>query len=502
MLAVPSIREPNPISRYLIRHYEHRISSFVRRLDTVGIIVVALALCIFMFMSWLSQRESFSASPSGYFDGRLFNRTVQYPTWVIYIVILVHLQSSKSGTVRVLKNVNGADEMKIARKLLQISLVILSTIMLLSANSTTIEAKENQISVQCGRETSNIQVGEITLASFTGELNQVSPSEGAGLTLSQVDTATHSEYQIVERVTIANGRLQGALLQTPLASVRYDVKTLARLDANGQLLQSIETQTIDATYWFHLMPARSQDEVGVFGIDSDLNGQIVRFSLVNEQLVMNDIIALPFQFYFGDSWWYSLSISPDWTYISYGRRNEGEPRFEYFIYSIVDARFVWLEAMGVDDLPDITWLEDEANIAVVSRIGRDFGRQGELKLVSHSGETQVIADLGQLFGAGSVTVGDGVALPNNRIAFLASLAGQFTSRLLFLDTQTGQITDTCITGDLMSPIAIANGETVVVQTVNTETPELIFVSASTNDYSRVSIPVGYTVLPEPQSQGR
>jgi len=89
VLALQSTHEPNPISRYLIRHYEHRTSPFVRRLDTVGIIVVALALCMFMFMSWLSQREAFSLSPSGYFDGRQFNRVAQYPTWAIYIAMLV-----------------------------------------------------------------------------------------------------------------------------------------------------------------------------------------------------------------------------------------------------------------------------------------------------------------------------------------------------------------------------------------------------------------------------
>lgn len=396
---------------------------------------------------------------------------------------------------------NGEDEMKTSRKFLQIALIIISTLLFVSVNSITIEAQESQILVQCGLETDNIQMSKITLASFAGDLYEVSLTEVTDLAPLQANEVTNRDYNIVERVSIANGRLQGALLQTSLASERYDVKTLALLDANGQLLQSIETQTIDSTYWFTLLPARSQDEVGVFGFDADQNARIVHFALVDEQLMFSEITTLPFRFSYRNSWWYVLSVSPNWTHISYGRRNEGEPRHEYFIYSITEARFVWSEAMAPDDLPNITWLEDETNIAVVSRIGREFGRQGELKLVSYSGESQVIADLGELFGAGSVTTGDGVALTNDRIAFLASIPSQITSRLLFLDVQTGQITDTCITGDLLSPVAISNGETVVVQTVNTSTPELIFVSTSTGDYSRVSIPVGYTVLPEPQAQG-
>jgi hypothetical protein len=385
--------------------------------------------------------------------------------------------------------------MVVTRNILNVTLLIVSIGLFVFINLTTVKAQENQVLVQCGSEIDTIQIEEITLASFTGELHQVSLTQGTDLRLSQLDTTARRDYQLVERATIADGQLQGALLQTPLASLRYDAKTLALLDASGQLLQSIDTQTIDSIYWWKLLPVRSQDEIGIFGIDSNLNGRIVRFSIVNEQLIMSETIALPFQFYYGDAWWLSLSISPDWRYISYGQRNERESHWEYFIYSIPDERFVWSETMAPDDLPNIIWLEDEANIAVVSRIGRNFGRQGELKLVSQQGETQIIADLGQLFEVGSVTESGGIAVRNDRIAFLVSLAGQLTNRLLFLDIKTGQITDTCITGNLIPPIAISNGETVVVQTVNTRTPELIFVSSITSDYARVAIPVGYTVLP-------
>jgi hypothetical protein len=387
-----------------------------------------------------------------------------------------------------------------AQRYHQIVLAVLISTVLLPTFATA-QTNWGQPLARCGDEVPS----EIT-GFFWTDVSDRQRSGLAAATLNgdRVETSSAvatTERSVIFRVESLQNGAALAMLQLPSIFSRLDdEKTLSIVTQDGQVLTLAEAQKPTTLNWWRLLPEREPGQFDIFGYDNETNAFIVEVNWSLGGITLGQPQILPFEFSplnpYHRNWLY---ISPSQEYIALTRYTQPlQPGgIEFFIYSILERRFVWQTPYDTNAFPSITWLSEGQTVALVS--GTTPDTMDQLIAVDRNGQSSTVVDLSTLYGEGvSIFPASTLTVSPTQIAFLLTSQSSATqpasNRLTLLDLEARQIIDLCYTSppsSLSILEATTNGQIILQESL---TSPIVVISTRTGDYSVINLAEGVIPL--------
>jgi hypothetical protein len=125
-------------------------------------------------------------------------------------------------------------------------------------------------------------------------------------------------------------------------------------------------------YWWRVIPREESGRFVVIGYDFQLHPYLIEVEVLESDVLIGEPRQLPFRFNIDSSYTHALHVSPDGEFIGYLRPLPENRGLEYFIYSVKEDRFIWVNPYDGDGRVDVIWTPSNPNtIAMVSGMTRE-----------------------------------------------------------------------------------------------------------------------------------
>jgi len=268
-----------------------------------------------------------------------------------------------------------------------------------------------------------------------------------------------------------------ALLTAPSGSRRRDDPLALHVVTRTGETISADDLLSETQRWWRFIPGSSSNILNIFGYTTDQRAFIAEVSYSEDNLLLEQLNYLPFEFSPMMSNWQTLSISPDGKFLALGQPLDAS-MYELVVYSIAGAERVWQIPYAWDNFVNVVWTGQDEWIALISGL---TNHMGEVSRVNSNGTSEALMDLNAVFNTSDARIVTGNPVDEYSIALWISgisddsYPEEANDQLLIYQSDTGEIINTCFVASAAPVIGQEEGGYLIFRQTNQAEPSRLII---------------------------